>query len=154
MSAAFWKPDFGPSAPHPTAGASAIGARTLLIAFNINLSTDRLDIAKTIAKKIRESSGGLRSVKALGLYIEENRQAQVSMNLTDYRRTPISVAFEAVREQAERHGTTITGSEIVGLVPEDALPPKAEQSLRLIDFGEHKVLESQARKRTGKKTIS
>ena len=151
MKTSFWKPDFGPRTPHPTAGASAIGARSLLIAFNINLGTDRLDIAKTIAKRIRESNGGLPYVKALGLYLEERRQTQVSMNLTDYRRTPISVAFDAVREQATQHGTRITGSEIVGLVPEDALPPEAERSLQLIDFGEHKVLESQAREDTGKK---
>ena len=109
-----WKPDFGPSQPHPTAGASVIGARMPLIAYNINLNTDRLDVAKKIAAAIRHSSGGLRFVKAMGVKIEDRNLAQVSINLTNFERTPIFRVFETVKREAERYGVSILESEIVG----------------------------------------
>ena len=147
----FWKPDFGPARPHPSAGASAIGARNVLIAFNVNLESDRIEIAKAIARGVRASSGGLPCVKALGLYLADRRQAQVSMNLTDYHTTPILRVFEQVSAEAERLGTTVAGSEIVGLVPQDALPDAPAQSLRLLDSAEDKVLEISAKKKLGEK---
>jgi glutamate formiminotransferase len=136
-----WQPDYGPSRPHVTAGATVIGARAPLIAFNINLTTGRLETAKAIAAAVRHSSGGLPFVKALGIALEHRGVAQVSMNLTNYEKTSIVRVFEAVRQQAERHGTSILESEIVGLVPEAALPPHPEQSLQLAGFNLNQVLE-------------
>src|SRR5207237_8623786 len=114
-------PDFGPGAPHPTAGASVIGARMPLIAYNINLNTNRLDVAKKIAAAIRQSSGGFRYVKAAGFELKDRGIVQVSMNLTNYERTPIFRVFQAVKREAERYGVSILESEIVGLIPSDAL---------------------------------
>ena len=121
MASPGWAPDFGPAAPHPSAGASVIGARMPLIAYNINLNTDRLDVAKKIAAAIRHSSGGLRYVKAMGVKLEDRNLAQVSMNLTNYEKTPIFRVFEMVKREAARYGVTILESEIVGLVPAAAL---------------------------------
>lgn len=114
------RPDVG-DCLHPTAGATVVGARKFLIAYNINLDTPDVSIARSIAKKIRASSGGLPNVKALGLYLASRRQAQVSMNLTDFEITPIHVVFEAVRQEAERLGAGIYGSELIGLIPRQAL---------------------------------
>ena len=136
-----WKPDFGPDRVHPTAGCVAIGAREFLIAYNINLATPDVDIAKRIAQAIRHSSGGLRYVKAMGLLLEDRRQAQVSINMTDFRRTPLHRVFEMVRAEAERYGVAIAGSEIVGLVPQEALLQAAEHYLRLEKFDAGLVLE-------------
>src|SRR5262245_485333 len=136
-----WKPDFGPDRVHPTAGCTAIGAREFLIAYNINLATPDVEIARRIAQAIRHSSGGLRYVKAMGLLLEDRRQAQVSINMTDFRRTPLHRVFEMVRSEAERHGVAIVGSEIVGLVPQDALLQAAEHYLRLEQFDAGLVLE-------------
>ena len=121
MKSAEWAPDFGPAAPHPSAGASVIGARMPLIAYNINLNTNRLDVARKIAAAIRHSSGGLRHVKAAGFMLEDRGIVQVSMNLTNYQKTPIFRVFEVVKREAERYGVTILESEIVGLVPSAAL---------------------------------
>ena len=121
MSGAAWAPDFGPAQPHPSAGASVIGARMPLIAYNINLNTDRLDVAKKIAAAIRHSSGGLRYVKAMGVKLDDRNLAQVSMNLTNFQKTPIFRVFEMVKREAERYGVSILESEIVGLVPQAAL---------------------------------
>src|SRR5207237_196030 len=107
-----WMPDYGPAEPHSSAGASVIGARMPLIAYNINLNTDRVDIAKKIAAAVRHSSGGLRYVKAAGFMLEDRRIAQVSMNLTNYQKTPIFRVFEMVKREAERHGVSILESEI------------------------------------------
>lgn len=126
-----WAPDFGPARVHPTGGCVAVGAREFLIAFNINLATPDLTIAQAIAKAIRHSSGGLRYVKAMGVPLEDRRQAQVSINMTDFRRTPLHRVFEMVRSEAARHGVAIAGSEIVGLVPQDALFDAAAFYLRL-----------------------
>src|SRR5262245_48356334 len=112
-----WVPDFGPREPHLSAGASVVGARMPLIAYNINLNTNRLDVAKKIAAAIRQSSGGLRYVKAAGFMLEDRHIAQVSMNLTNYQKTPIFRVFEMVKREAERYGDRILGTEFVGLVP-------------------------------------
>ena len=146
---AFWKPDFGPAHPHPSAGASAIGARKILIAFNVELATDRIEIAKAIARKVRASSGGLPCVKALGLYLADRQHAQISMNLTDYRTTSMLTVFEHICSEAERLGAEVAGSEIVGLVPRDALPEDPIRALKLLDFEEDKVLEVNAKKKLG-----
>ena len=140
-----WAPDYGPPRPHPTAGATAMGARAPLIAFNVNLATDRLEIARGIAARVRESSGGLPFVKALGLALEHRGIVQVSMNLTNYEQTPIVRAFEAVRQEAERLGATVLDSEIVGLVPEAALPASPVQTLQLAGFTLEQVLEHRLR---------
>src|SRR5262249_37597028 len=113
MASAGWAPDFGPATPHPSAGASVVGARMPLIAYNINLNTERVDVAKKIAAAIRHSSGGLRYVKAMGIKIEDRNLAQVSMNLTNYEKTPMFRVFELVKREAERYGVSILESEIV-----------------------------------------
>ncbi|HTM03208.1 MAG TPA: glutamate formimidoyltransferase [Vicinamibacterales bacterium] len=136
-----WRPDFGPSLPHPTAGAVAIGARPPLIAFNVNLATADVTIAKRIASIVRERDGGLPAVKALGLAVHDRHLAQVSMNLTDYRRTGMAEAFAAVARAARQFGTDVVESEIVGLLPRAALPPDATESLRLARFDTRQILE-------------
>jgi glutamate formiminotransferase len=140
-----WAPDFGPAGPHATAGATVIGARMPLIAYNINLATDRLDVAKKIAAAIRYSSGGFRYVKAMGIKIEDRGIVQVSMNLTNYEKTPIVRVFEAVKREAARHGVSILESEIVGLVPAAALTDAAEYYLQLAGFSRDQVLENKLR---------
>ncbi len=134
MTAPEWVPDFGPSAPHASAGAAVIGARMPLIAYNINLATDRLDVAKKIAAAIRHSSGGYRFVKAMGIKLEERGIVQVSMNLTNFEKTPIFRVFETVKREAARYGVAILESEIVGLVPSAALTSAAEFYLQLEGF--------------------
>ena len=124
-------PDFGGPALHPSAGAVVVGARKFLIAFNVNLRTSDVAIARRIARAVRFSSGGLPCVKAMGVLLASRNLAQVSMNLTDFEQTPISVAFEAVRAQAALCGVAIAGSEIVGLVPRQALDPDAAAYLQL-----------------------
>ena len=142
MRNAEWTPDFGPAVPHPSAGASVIGARMPLIAYNINLNTNRLDVAKKIAAAIRHSSGGLRYVKAAGFMLEDRGIAQVSMNLTNYEKTPIFRVFEIVKREAARYGVSILESEIVGLVPSAALTAAAEFYLQIERFGPEQVLEN------------
>jgi glutamate formiminotransferase len=132
------EPDFGPARVGP-AGAVIVGARPFLIAYNVYLKTDDVTIAKTIAKTIRESSGGLPAVKALGLLVEG--QAQVSMNLTDFRRTPVHVVVEAIKKQAKELGTEMDRSELIGLIPQDALFDAAAYYLRLPDFDRARVVE-------------
>ena len=140
-----WKPDFGLSQPHPSAGASVIGARMPLIAFNINLETDRLDVAKKIASAIRFSSGGLRYVKAMGVQLEDRSLVQVSMNLTNFEKTPIFRVFDLVKREAERYGVAVRESEIVGLVPSKALIDAAQHYLQLDLFKPDQVLETKLR---------
>ncbi|HVP39908.1 MAG TPA: cyclodeaminase/cyclohydrolase family protein, partial [Candidatus Saccharimonadales bacterium] len=136
------RPDFGPERVHPTAGATAVGARMPLVAFNVNLGTPDVRVAKEIAKALRFQSGGLRFVKALGFFLEDRGIAQVSMNLVNYKQSPVHRAFALVREEAERFGVNVVGSEIVGLVPQDALFAAAEHALRLEGFSPAQVLES------------
>lgn len=137
-----WKPDFGPETIHPTAGATAVGARMPLVAFNVNLNTDQMDIARRIAKKIRWKDGGLPHCKAMGVMLKARGQVQVSMNLTDFTQTSVWRVFEVIRAEAERLGVTIAGSEIVGLVPMAALPASAAQCLGLENFSPAQILES------------
>jgi glutamate formiminotransferase / formiminotetrahydrofolate cyclodeaminase len=138
-------PDFGVPQVHPTAGAVAIGARPVLIAYNAYLTTPDVGIAKKIAKSVRARDGGLPEVKALGFDIRERNRAQVSMNLTDYRVTPIHRALEAVRREAARYGVGVEESEVVGLVPEDALFDAAEYYLQLHSFDRAAILERKVR---------
>jgi len=145
MRAPEWAPDFGPAAPHPTAGASVIGARMPLIAYNINLATDRLDVAKRIAAAVRYSSGGLRYVKAMGVMLGDRGVAQVSMNLTNFEKTPIPRVFELVKREAERYGVAVLESEIVGLIPQAALLAAAEYYLQVEGFTLSQVLEHRLR---------
>ena len=144
-----WAPDYGPSSPHPTAGASVVGARMPLIAYNINLATDRLDVAKKIASAVRMSSGGLRFVKAMGIPLQDRGIVQVSMNLTNYEKTPIFRVFEMVKREAERYGVRILESEIVGLVPAAALLQSAEFYLQIEGFSSGQVLENKLRSHPG-----
>lgn len=136
------RPDFGPCEVHPSAGASAVGARFPLIAYNIYLRTNDVRIASAIARAIRFSSGGLRYVKALGFQIKERDQAQVSMNLTNYEATPIFRVFDLVCREAERYGVSVASSEIIGLIPQKALDATAEYHLRLENFSRNQVLEN------------
>lgn len=136
-----WKPDFGPSAPHPTAGAVVVGARMPLIAFNINLGTKDLELANRIARSIRHINGGFRFCKAMGVDLAEQGIVQVSINMTDYTKTPLHRVFEIVRMEAERYGVPVVGSEIIGLTPVDALVDAACHSLRLNGFSKDQVIE-------------
>ncbi|MEW6543683.1 MAG: glutamate formimidoyltransferase [Nitrospirota bacterium] len=142
MTAQAWQPDFGPAALHPTAGATVVGARPPLIAYNVNLQTDDLEAAKTIAKKVRFSSGGLPAVKAIGVELRSRGLVQVSMNLTNFEETPIHVAYEAVRREAEQRGIRVVESQVVGLVPQRALVQAAEHLLKLEGFDPMQVLEA------------
>jgi glutamate formiminotransferase len=135
-------PDIGEPRLHPTAGATVVGARTFLIAYNINLSTPDVEIAKRIAKAVRSSDGGLRNVKAMGVMLRRRNLAQVSMNLTDFEQTPVHRVFEAVKREAERYGVSIVGSEIVGLIPRRALEAAAEYYLQIENFSPAQVLEN------------
>ncbi len=135
------RPDFGNAELHPTAGAVVVGARPVLIAYNVYLTTPDVAVAKKIAKAVRARDGGLPEVKALGFDIRERHQAQVSMNLTDYRTTPVPRAFSAVRAEAEKLGSSVDESEVVGLIPEDALFDAAEAFLQLRHFDRAQVLE-------------
>ncbi len=137
-----WKPDFGPDQPHPTAGATVIGARMPLVAYNVNLNTNKLEIADAIAKKVRFLGGGLRFCKAMGVELTDRGIVQVSMNLTDFTKTAIYRAHEMVRFEAQRYGVTIVGAEIIGLVPMDALIDTAAYYLGLEDFSTKQVLET------------
>ena len=135
-------PDVGEPKLHPTAGATVVGARKFLIAYNINLNTPDVGIANKIAKAIRFSSGGLRYVKAMGVELKARNLAQVSINLTDFEQTPMHRVYEMVKREAERHGVTTVGSEIVGLVPKKALEMTADFFLQLENFSPAQVLEN------------
>jgi glutamate formiminotransferase len=145
MAAEAWAPDFGGTTPHPSAGAAVIGARMALVAYNINLATDRLDVAKKIAASIRHSSGGFRFVKAAGFTLADRGIVQVSMNLTNYEKTPIFRVFETVKREAARYGVAILDSEIVGLIPSAALLGAAEYYLQIEGFKPEQVLENKLR---------
>lgn len=134
-------PDYGPARLHPTAGATVVGARQFLIAYNINLSTSDVAIAKRIANCIREAKGGYRYVRAMGVMIEDRQVAQVTINMLDYTGTPLFRVFETVKSEAARYGVSIIGSEIVGLLPMQALLDVADFYLRLEGFSRKQVLE-------------
>ena len=140
-----WSPDYGPDTPHPSAGATVVGARMPLVAYNINLATDRLDVARKIAAAIRMSSGGFRFVKAMAIPLEDRGIVQVSMNLTNYDKTPIFRVFELVKREAARYGVSVLESEIVGFVPSAALTQTAAYYLQLEGFSPRQVLETTLR---------
>jgi glutamate formiminotransferase len=142
MKLAEWKPDAGPEERHPTAGASVIGARMPLIAFNVNLHTTNFEIADKIAKKVRFLGGGLRFCKAMGVDLKEQGLMQVSMNLTDFTKTSIYQAVEMIRFEAQRYGVSIAGCELVGLVPLQAVVDTASYYLGLEGFSMKQILET------------
>jgi glutamate formiminotransferase/formiminotetrahydrofolate cyclodeaminase len=139
-------PDFGPACIHPSAGATAVGARRFLVAFNANLNTGDVRVAKAVAAAVREQSGGLKNVRALGFSIEGGRRAQVSMNLVNTEATPIHRVLALVRDEAARHGAAISGCEVVGLIPEAALLDAGEHALQLEQFRRDQVLELRLRR--------
>lgn len=146
-----WTPDYGPPAVHSTAGVTIIGARVPLVAFNVQLQTNRIDIAEKIARAVRGVSGGLRFVRALPISLEHRGIVQVSMNLLDYRKTPLHRAFALVREEAARWGVSVLSSEIIGLVPEEALFDVAAWNLQIEKFSPDLVLERRIVNVTGKR---
>lgn len=137
-----WQPDFGSAERHPTAGTVAVGARMPLVAYNVNLGTADLNIASDIARKIRFIGGGLRYCKAMGVELKERGIVQVSINMTDYTRTALYRAFELVKIEARRYGVAVVGSEIIGLVPMEALIDTASFYLGLENFSMNQVLEA------------
>ena len=137
-----WTPDYGPGKIHPSAGVTAIGARMPLIAFNVNLDTDKLEIADSIARKVRNISGGLRFCKGIGIEMHERGYVQVSMNMTDFTRTALYRVFELIKIEALRYGVNIIGSEIIGVVPMAAMIDTAAYYLRLENFSIEQVLEN------------
>jgi glutamate formiminotransferase / formiminotetrahydrofolate cyclodeaminase len=137
-----WKPDFGPAALHQTAGAIAIGARQPLVAFNVNLNTADLSIARSVAKSIRQSNGGLPCLKAIGIALASRGLVQVAMNLTDYQVTSLQTAFQAVQRESAKQNVSIIGSELIGLVPQAALDQTAAESLHLERFDPAQILET------------
>ncbi len=137
-----WKPDFGPQEVHPTAGVTAVGARMPLVAFNVNLDTNNLAIANDIAKKVRHISGGLPYCKGIGLELKERGIVQVSMNMTDYTKTALYRSFELIKIEAKKYGVNIVGSEIIGLVPMEALIDTAVYFLGIENFSMEQVLEA------------
>ena len=136
-----WQPDFGPPVPHTSAGACAIGARKILCAFNVNLRTDDVNIARQIAGKVREKNGGLPSCKALGLMLESGQTVQVSMNLTDYTQTGLHQAFEQVCVEAEKLGVEVASSELIGLAPLAALNDSLRYYMKLDNLTPGKILD-------------
>ncbi|MBM4430678.1 MAG: glutamate formimidoyltransferase [Chloroflexi bacterium] len=137
-----WKPDFGPPRPHPTAGATAVGARVFLVAYNVNLGTSDMDVARTVARALRARTGGLRHVKALAVKLAERQQVQVSMNVVDPFQTPLYRVLEMVKMEAARYGAPVVGSEIVGLVPLAVLLETTRYYLQLEGFRADQVLET------------
>ncbi len=146
-------PDFGEPKIHPTAGATVVGARFPLIAFNVNLNTEDVSIAQKIAQAIRFGSGGFRYTKSLGFELKDEKLAQVSCNMTNYTKTPLYRAFETIKREAQRYGVTIKESEIVGLVPEKALIDTAIYYLQLDRFSEEQILEYKLHGKAGKQSI-
>jgi glutamate formiminotransferase len=137
-----WKPDFGPEEVHPTAGVTAVGAREYLIAFNVNLGTTRIEIAEKIAKAVRHISGGYKYVKAIAVDLKEKGMVQVSMNMTNYKKSPLFRVFETIKREAERYGVPVVGTEIVGMVPMQAMLEVAQFYLQLDDFDMNRIIES------------
>lgn len=137
-----WEPDAGPAIFNPRIGAVAVGAREPLIAFNINLASNNLQIAKNIAFSIRESSGGLPCVKAIGVHLESRNNVQVSINLTNYKKTSLKEVFDRVRDLAAQQGVEIAESEIVGLVPEGAMKDVTPEYLKLSHFSPERIIEA------------
>lgn len=136
------KPDYGPAKIHPRAGAVAIGCRDILIAFNVNLQTGDVSIAKDIAEKIREKKDGLRGVKAIGVVLESKNICQIAVNITNYKTSSIKDVFDKVKSLAEKSSIAILGSEIIGLIPKDASFPNMKEYLKLDAWDERKIIEN------------
>jgi glutamate formiminotransferase len=141
-----WEPDFGPNRPHPSAGVTVIGARFFLVAYNIVLNTPDISIARSIARTVRESSGGLAGVQAIGLFLEGRHLAQVSINLLDYHKTSIPDVQIRVIAEAAKLGVSIVDAELVGLTPKDALGGVSPESLKIANFHEGLTLENALKK--------
>ena len=137
-----WKPDYGPAEIHPTAGVTAMGARMPLVAYNVNLDTGDIEIANQIAKRVRHISGGLRYCKGIGIELKDRGIVQVSLNMTDYTRTALYRVFELIKIEAQRWGINVIGSEVIGLVPMQALIDCAEYYLGIENFSMEQVLEA------------
>lgn len=137
-----WQPDFGPAELNEKSGATAIGARMPLVAFNVNLNTSDLEVANKIAKNIRLAGGGLHSVKAMGVELKERGIVQVSMNMVDYKKTPLYRAMELIKVEAKRFGVSVVGSEIIGLVPMEALIETVDYYLAIEGFKNDQILEN------------
>lgn len=136
-----WKPDFGPGKMNEKSGCTAVGARVPLVAFNVNLGTSNLEVADSIAKKVRFIGGGLRFVKAMGVKLEDRGIVQVSMNLVNYEKTAVYRAYEMVKMEAQRYGVPVVGSEVIGLLPMKALIDAAEYYLQIENFSMDQILE-------------
>lgn len=136
-----WKPDYGPDKMNVKSGCTAVGARVPLVAFNVNLGTENLEVADSIAKKVRFIGGGLRFVKAMGVRLEDRGIVQVSMNLVNYEKTAVYRAYEMVKMEAQRYGVPVVGSEVIGLVPMKALIDAAEYYLQIENFSMDQILE-------------
>lgn len=137
-----WSPDFGPNEVHPTAGVVAVGAREYLIAFNVNIGTKDIKIADNIAKAVRNSSGGYKFVKAIGVELKEKGIVQISMNMTNYKKSPLYRVFETIESEAERYGVSIVGSEIIGMIPMDVMIQTCKFYLKIDDLSGDKVIEN------------
>jgi glutamate formiminotransferase len=137
-----WAPDFGPAKIHPTAGVTAMGARMPLVAYNVNLDTPQIEIADQIAKRVRHISGGLRYCKGIGIELKDRGIVQVSLNMTDYTKTALYRVFELIKIEARRYGVNVVGSEVIGLVPMQALIDCAEYYLGIENFSMEQVLET------------
>lgn len=144
-----WKPDYGPLELHPTGGAVVVGARDFLLAFNVLLDSRDLELARRIAREIRESGGGLPHVRALGLFLESREVVQISMNLTDFRQTSLYVVFEEISLKTEEMGVSVLESEVVGFLPREALSGGNVELLRIRSFGPGLVLEDRIEALTG-----
>lgn len=136
-----WEPDYGPRELNEKAGVTAVGARMPLVAFNVNLGTNDINIAKNIAKAIRASSGGFKYCKAIGIEVRERNIVQVSINMVDYTKTPLFRVFDVIEREAKRYGVNVIGSEIIGLVPMAAMIDVADYYLRLENFDHSQILE-------------
>ncbi len=136
-----WRPDFGPGELNPGLGATVIGARKILIAYNVNLRSQDLAIAKKIARTVRESGGGLKNVKAIGIWMKSLGQVQVSLNLTDYQATPVHRVVELIRREAARYGVAVANTELIGLAPADAFLAASEYYLQLEKLNRNRLLE-------------
>ena len=148
-----WSPDFGPKGLHETAGATVVGARPPLIAFNVNLQTNDPSVARDIARTVRESNGGLPYVKAIGVTLASRGMVQVSMNLTNFEKTPLHAALDAVQREADRRGVLIAGTELVGLLPQQALVQVAEHALKLERFDVNAIVETRLEARESRDAI-
>lgn len=137
-----WSPDFGPKEVHPTAGVVAVGAREYLIAFNVNLGTKDVKIADNIAKAVRNSSGGYKFVKAIGVDLKEKGIVQISMNMTNYKKSPLHRVFETIESEAKRYGVSVVGTEIIGMIPMDVMIQTCKFYLKIDDLSGNKVIEN------------